>query len=177
MKEKLLLSVILLFFITGYSIFAEENKNPSGIRPCVEQKPSSNRVQLRCLRSSEEVQTVKDGFADIVRKKNACGKKDYKDAIIDANKYLPFSRYPWMVVEERIFSRSGGTQVYFIFRKGPPRKFEAHLEMNDNAMNVFRLFLEDATTKEMIELIKKLRDKEFDEFWIPPPGESLISGL
>lgn len=159
----------LFFFaltIVGSHALCDEKKDEFGVEWCVERKASSDRNQLRCLRSLKETQMVKDGFDDILRRQRACPK--CKAVIVDEDKYLPFSHFPFLVVEVQNSTRSGGTEVYLIFKDGPLQEFEAFFMVNDNGVNEFGVFQAEPTNKKMVQLIKKLRRKEFEQFWIPP---------
>jgi hypothetical protein len=159
----------LLFFaltIIGSHALCDEKKDEFGVEWCIEREASLDKNQLRCLRSLKETQMVKDGFADISRRRRTCPK--CKSVIVDEDKYLPFSHSPFLVIETRIFTRAGGTEIYLVFKDGPPKEFEAFLSLNDRDINEFGVFQTVPMSKRMVQLIKKLRRKEFDQFWIPP---------
>jgi hypothetical protein len=163
------MKIFLLFFaltIIGSHALCEEKKDEFGVEWCIEREASSDKNQLRCLQSLKETQMVKDGFADISRRRRTCSK--CKSVIVDEDKYLPFSRLPFLVIETRMFTRSGGTEVYLIFKDGPPKEFEAFFMLNDNDINEFGVFQTVPTSKKTVQLIRKLRKKEFDQFWVSP---------
>jgi hypothetical protein len=65
--------------------------------------------------------------------------------------------------------RGSGEVYHFIFKQGPPQIFTAYFTLNDNNAHVFFIIDTLPTNKNMVEMIKTLRGKKFDQFWISAP--------
>jgi hypothetical protein len=158
--------IALSIFLTP-KIFCSEKKDQFGIEWCFGRNPSLDEAQLRCLKTLDQTQIVKNGFADILRRRDKCPK--CKEIIINEAKYLPYYNYPFLVINAEFVTRGTGIDVHFIFKNGLPLEFEALLIVNENNVNEFRVIETLDTNRERIKFIKDLRTKKFDSFWILAP--------
>ncbi len=170
MKIRILLVGILI--ITGTTAFPanSEKKDQFGIEWCFDRKASLDENQLRCLRSLDETQIVKNGLADSLRRHRTCPK--CKEVIADENKYLSYYKYPFLVISAGFHEQGTGILVHFIFKQGPPEIFDAFMIVNDNNVNEFRVIDSFPPTRQMIRLVKRFREKKFDQYWVPGPQKN-----
>src|SRR5882672_5973091 len=104
MKTYLILAILL---ITVARAFSGGKKINFGIEWCFGRKPSLDENQLRCLRYLDEHQIVKNGFADILRRRDKCPK--CKEVIVDESKYISSYRYPFLVIDAGFVPRGTGS--------------------------------------------------------------------
>ena len=165
----LLVGIFIIWESTAFPANTEK-KDQFGIEWCFDRKASLDENQLRCLRSLDETQIVKTGLSDIVRRHRTCPK--CKEVIVGEHKYPSYYKYPFLIIDAGFHEQGTGILVHFIFRQGPPQIFESFMIVNDNNVNEFRVIDSFPPTKEMIGLIKGLREKKFDQYWVPAPEKN-----
>lgn len=130
---------------------------------CLDRDASADIKQLKCLQGMEEAQALKSEIREFVRQKKACPK--CKSSVIDDGKSLALIGYPYMVIAITLTRMSTGMDVHVIFKKQPLQEYRIWL---DYETEIYKLGAISARsrTREMTKLLKRLQDKQYNEFWV-----------
>ena len=149
--------------VSSVVAFGSETTDHFGIPWCVDRQASIDKNQLRCLHSMDVSQAVRKAFNDLVQRKNAC--PSCKSTVTYEEKFFSLLHLPFLVVAIDL-GRQGGYEVYIIFKDSPPQQFVVQMNYVDTDHYSPSVISNMNRSQSTSALVKKLKQKEYDPYWI-----------